>query len=249
MRRIKIIGTAVCAVLLAAAAVVLIWFPGLITCLRMKWKYDNIDREVPQYETVFVPADFQHIELRGLSVSVPADYTCKKNSTAALSGPDGKTRLFVSSPGKSLDLVKELNPDYDPLAAYDFTETDLRQYFQTVGRPYCSTVTNALLFYCKDELSVWDGLRLRGSDRKVFAELCETKDGSWETEDTEKMTVPGGIAYISSGYLTDGGKTVTLLPDAGDGNLFVMVRETDFQKARQIISSMTFAGTGSAGLQ
>lgn len=237
MRRLKIIGAAVCAVLLAAAAVILIRFPGLITCLRMKWKYDNLDRTTELYAKQSVPADFREWKLNGITLSAPADYTAKENRDRILIGADGKTRIFVSG-GVT---ASALDAGYDPFAVYSFTEFDLRQYFQTVGKPYRDPASNALLFYCKDELSVWDGLRLRGSDRKVFAELCEIKDGGWETEETEKMTVPGGTAYISGGLLSGGALTVTMFPDSGGEHRLVMVREQDAQKARQIISSMAFA--------
>lgn len=237
MRKVKIIGTAVIAVLLAAAAVVLIWFPGLITCLRMKWKYDNIDRRMEEYQKQAVPEDYRQWTLNGITLSAPADYAAKENSDRFLIGSDGKTAVFVSGGVTQ----SALDAGYDPFEVYDFTETDLRRYFQTLGRPYRDPASNALLFYCKDVHSVWDGLKLRGTDRKVFAELCEVKDGGWGTEDSEKMTVPGGIAYISSGYLTNGGKTVTLFPDDGGEHRLVIVRETDLQKSRKIISSMAFA--------
>ncbi|MBR5405851.1 MAG: hypothetical protein IK107_06105 [Oscillospiraceae bacterium] len=244
MRRVKIVGTAVSAVLLAAAAVILIWFPGLFTCLHMKWKYDNLDRKVPQYETQSAPADFQQLELRGLRISVPADYAPSKKSNSALSGPDGKTRVFVTATAEALELVSDLNPEYDPFAAYDFTEAALRQYFQTVGRPYRGPAGSALLFYCKDRLSVWDGLRLRGSDRAVFAELCEIKNGSWDYEESEKMTIPGGIAYISSGMLGGGAQTVSIFSETDGKQRMVTVTEPDEQLKRQIISSLSFSGTG-----
>lgn len=241
MRRIKIIGAAVLAVLLAAAAVVLIWFPGLITCLRMKWKYDNLDRKVELYEAQSVPADFQQTELRGLHISVPADYAPNEKSSSALKGPDGKTRVFVTATAEAMELISDLNTEYNPFEAYDFTEAELRQYFQTVGEPYCSPAGSALLFYCKDRFSVWDGLRLRGSDRAVFTELCEIRNGSWDYEETEKMTIPGGIAYISSGMLGGGTQTVSVFSETGGRQRMVTVKEPDERLRRQIISSISFA--------
>lgn len=242
MRRAKIIGTAVFAVLLAAAAVILIWFPGLFTCLRMKWKYENLDRKVEAYETQRIPADFQQTELKGLRISVPADYAQSEKSSAALKGPDGKTRVFVTAAAEAMELVSDLNTDYNPFEAYDFTEAELRKYFQTVGGPYRSPAGSALLFYCKDVLSVWDGLKLRGSDRAVFAELCEIKNGSWDYEETEKMTIPGGIAYVSSGMLGGDAKTVSLFSESDGRQRMVTVTEPDAQRAGQIISSISFAG-------
>ena len=233
------IGAAVLGVLLIAAAVILIWFPGLFTCLHMKWKYQNLGRTAGQYAVLPVPEDFQEYELRGLRVSVPADYTLGENSDGALCGKDGKTRIFVTP--RDLGALA----DTDPFEPYGFSEAQLRHYFETIGQPYRAPSGNALLYYCKDTLSVWDGLHLRGDDRRVFAELCEVKDGGWDTEETEKTEIPGGTAYISSGMLGENSVTVTMFSESGSGDLFVFVRgEQDPRIIRQIIGSFAFAESG-----
>lgn len=224
--------------LLTAAAVIMTGFPGLFTCLQMKRKYKNLDRSVQAFVRQAVPSDFRAWELRGLRLSAPADYALRESSDGSLCGEDGKVRIVVTR-----QEAGALSAFYDSFEDYDFTESDLRHYFESVGRPYRAPFNNALLYYCKDELSVWDGLRLRGSDRKVFSELCEIKDGSWDAEETLKAEIPGGIAYISSGAI-GGLQTVTMYPEKGSIERIVYVKEPDAQKAAQIISSFAFAESG-----
>ena len=235
-------------VLLAAGGCVFAFVPGLFTYLRVKIKYDNIDRTIPQFERVSVPENFVEYSVRGLTLSVPETYELN-DSGMSFVGSDGKTRLFITQHDmlETAALLSEYGAD-DLYDTKQFSDAEYRHYFETVGAPVPSDADARTddLWYSKGTLQASDCLKLRGTDRKVFAEYALTKEESWNMEETWSLPVTGAVGYVSESTadLTSSiaANTVCIYPDARRSEkIMVVLRVQDPQTAKQIISSIQLA--------
>ena len=237
-------------VLLAAAGCIFAFVPGLFTYLHVKIKYDNIDRTIPQFERVGVPEKFVQYSVQGLTLSVPDSYV-PTDTGHGFAGSDGKPRVLImrSDRLETAALLSEYGADTDDL--YDtkqFSDAEYRHYFETVGAPVPSDADARTeeLWYSKGVLQPEDCLKLRGTDRKVFAEYALTKEESWNMEETWSLPLSGAVCYVSesTAALTASiaGNTVCIYPDARRSEkIMVALRVQDPQTAKQIISSIQLA--------
>ena len=235
-------------VLFAAGAAVFAFVPGLFTYLYVKFKYDNIDRCITEYERVSVPENYQEYSVRGLTFSVPASYT-QSDSGSSFAGKDGKTRVFITRhDALETAAILEKYGTGEPGDLYDtkrFSDAEYRHYFETVGAPAPSDADARTeeLWYCKGTLQAADCLKLRGRDRDVFSEYALNKEESWNMENTWSLPMNGAIGYVSesTSELTSSvaGNTVCIYPDAKRSEkIMVVLRVQDPQTAKQIISSI-----------
>lgn len=235
-------------VLLAAGGCIFAFVPGLFTYLRVKIKYDNIDRTIPQFERVSVPENFVEYSVRGLTLSVPETYELN-DSGMSFVGSDGKTRLFITQHDmlETAALLSEYGAD-DLYDTKQFSDAEYRHYFETVGAPVPSDADARTddLWYSKGTLQASDCLKLRGTDRKIFAEYALTKEESWNMEETWSLPLSGAVCYVSesTAALTASiaGNTVCIYPDdSRSEEISVILRVQDPQTAKQIISSIQLA--------
>ncbi|MBR3268918.1 MAG: hypothetical protein IKI58_09420 [Oscillospiraceae bacterium] len=225
-------------VLAAAGAAVVAFAPGLFTYLNVLRKYPNIIKTIPVFQKYSVPQNYVQYTVKGLTMSVPAEYTLKDSGLVFI-GADGKTSVLVTRHDETL-LAQYVNP-WD---SQKYTEADYKSYFRAVGAPFPKTADarTELLWYCKGTLMPEDCLKLRGMNRKVFKELAETKNSAWEMEDAWELPVNGAKAYVSCGK-TDivtsvGNWTLTVYPDDSRSDKIFVVFRTDDTTAKQIISSV-----------
>lgn len=245
MQKKWIAGGIVLGVLLTAALVLWIFFPGLPDYLAVKRKYENIDRTITPFETVAVPDDFRTETLRGIRLSVPASFA-ENGLGSGFRSPDGEGKVAVLVLDTDID---EMYRSDDPWESYLYTEADYRHYFQTVGVPYPNVEQygNDLLWYWRGTLLPEDVLHLRGTDRKVFLEFAECKEDSWNIEDTRRLALSGAAAYVCHGKgnaLMSAEMWHTVIYPDGSGSEYISVMMTmpDETTAWQIISSISYTG-------
>ncbi|MBR6107188.1 MAG: hypothetical protein IKQ39_04185 [Oscillospiraceae bacterium] len=232
-------------VILAAGAGIFAFVPGLFTYLHVKFRYDNIDRTVPQYERASVPENFTEYTVKGLTLSVPSSYTLNDTGFSFV-GSDGKSRLFITRHDMlaTAAILSEYGTD-DLYETKQFSDAEYRHYFEKVGVPAPSDADARTeeLWYAKGTLQPEDCLRLRGTDRKIFADYALTKEESWNMEQTWSLPMNGAAAYVSesTAALTSSiaNNTVCIYPDEHRSEkIMVVLREQDPKTAKQIISSM-----------
>ena len=229
---------------IAAGAAVFAVIPGPFVYLFVKVRYPNISRTIPQYAVCDVPADYQPYTIRGLTLSVPADFTLL-DSGHGFTDKDGKTAVFISRSDQT-----ELAEYTDTWKYYHYSEADYRRYFEAVGAPYpdAADARTKLLWYCKDTLMPEDCLDLRGRNCLIFRELAENKNDAWESEETWNLPMNGAKAYASySDFDAVTGKPYCSLlvypDDCRSDEIFVLIR-TEKNAAMQMISSARLADDG-----
>ena len=228
---------------IAAGAAVFAIVPGPLVYLFVKVRYPNNSRTIPQFTVCDVPADYQPYTIRGLTLSVPADFVPTKTGHG-LNDPDGKNAVLVTRHDQT-----ELAEYTAPWKYYHYSEADYRRYFEAVGAPYpdATDARTKLLWYCKDTLMPEDCLHLRVKNCLIFRELAENKNDAWESEETWNLPMNGAKAYASySDYDAVTGKPYCSLlvypDDSRSDEIFVLIR-TEKSAAMQIISSAKLAAS------
>ncbi|MBR5362663.1 MAG: hypothetical protein IK134_05000 [Oscillospiraceae bacterium] len=229
---------------IAAGAALCAVMPGQLMYLYVTKKYPDAGRTIPQFAVCDVPADYLPYTIRGLTISVPADFVLTKTGHG-FTGPDGKNAVLVTRNDQT-----ELAEYTDPWEYYHYSEADYRRYFEAVGAPYpdAADARTKLLWYCKDTLMPEDCLHLRGRNCLIFRELAENKHDAWESEETWILPMNGAKAYASySDYDIVTGKPYCSLlvypDDCRSDEIFVLIR-TEKSTAMQIISSAKLAPAG-----
>lgn len=240
-KALKISGI-ILGILLSAWLAIVIFVPGLFTYFSVKHRYPNIDASLEEFKIEAVPQTFVTYDIKGLSFKVPRD--CTKSETGSIVNYNDEARVAVikTEESKMALLLEEANYDYDEWECYDYEESDYRHFFNTIGEDMPDDTTE-LLWFQKDRLNAAMCLHLRGTDRKIFCELAEGKNGAYETENTYKMNKPGFTAYVSENIMDEYAEkkmwTVVLYPDDNDDcHYFVMITGDNLEMKKQIISSI-----------
>lgn len=244
-KTLKITGIII-GILLIAALVIFIFFPGLPTYFKVKTEYQHINDTISDFEKVTVPSYFDTYVIKGVKLKVPYDYSLTKTESG-LRSSDEKATLYVieSSPTKYTDILDEYSDEeYDPWEYYEYEEDDYRSFFAAVDDTYPDDyhASSELLWYIKDRLTAETCLKLRGRDMDVFLEFAEIKDGAWEMENVWKISGSNFSGYASENITGDYDVpfwTVNLYPEGSDNNYyFMIIRGADEGIIRQIISSI-----------
>ncbi len=239
------ITAAVLGALLLIAGLTWLFLPGLPDYLRIRLTMPEVGSDLPDFVRAEVPADYVTYEIRGVRLSVPADYTLL-DSGHGFRGADGKTGTLISQFDQAT--MYDYLQDYDPWENYLYTEAEYRHYFASVGAP-CPNDEEArtsVLWYCRDVLRPEDVLHLRGTDKKVFRELADVKRESLAQEDTWRITVPGGSGFVCksnpAGNPAGAYWSLTLFPEGGGSVYdFVYTRELNEETVRRMFSSAEIA--------
>lgn len=245
MKKGLIITASVLGTLLLIAGLTWLILPGLPDYLRVKLTMPQVDSDLPDFVRAEVPADYVTYEIRGVRLSVPAEYELLDTGHGFRSA-DGKVGTLISQFDQAT--MYDYLPDYDPWENYLYTEAEYRHYFASVGAPYPDDgeARTTVLWYCRDVLRAKDVLHLRGKDRAVFRELAEVRRDSLQQEDTWRITVPGGDGFVCRSNAAENPAgaywSLTLFPEGG-GSVYDLVytREPDGETARRIFSSVEIA--------
>lgn len=243
-KAIKIIA-AILAVLIAAAAVIFIFFPGLPAYIKVKLKYEHIDRTVGDLPAVGVPESFKPFTVNGLSFFAPADAEKKEFGSSVRFGEKGFVLIMEGDKVKEAKTSEDLGMAADQWDGYKYAEADYRHFFEKLGEKYPTNedASSDILWFFRDRLTASDCLKLRSKDKDVFLEFAEIKEESWGMEESFRLSGEGftGYAARSTGdMIPEGMWTVTLYPDGGGSRYyFGMVKNCGDETAKQIISSIT----------
>lgn len=258
MKKPLIIGGTILGFLITAALVIFIFFPGLPTYLKVKYKYDHIDETVAEFKKTDIPSDYLSHTLRGVKFSIPADWEGRSpiEGTEASSYASGEEyRIFVldidhKKYAELQDEYKDMLGDeyseddlYDPWNYYKYKEDDYRHFFKeiSVDVPQYG-LDSTMVFYTRDRITAKKCLKLRGKDKDVFLDLAQSKE---EAVGMEKMWKTKGIGFnayigqeIYAGY--DGNVwVVTIFPDDNANKVYTVdIKCPDETTAKQIISSV-----------
>jgi hypothetical protein len=235
MKKALIIGGIALGVLLSAVIVIFIFFPGLLTYLKVKHDYGSLNRHITEFQMAEPSDSFCEYEANGLSYKVPAGWLTENNRS--FKSTDGHSTFLALKQNLSFEL------SYDPWESYKYSEEDYRKLFEKLGVEVPEyDLSTRILWLAKDKITAKDCLKLRGKNLKVFRELAEIKNEAWDLENSWVIYGEGFTAYVgqmrSNGY--DGNMwTVTVYPDSSKlTKYFVTINTPDKKTARQIISTI-----------
>lgn len=246
MKKALKIGGIILGIILAALLIIFIFFPGLFTYIKVKVKYDNIDRNSLKFEKVEVPNDFKTYTIGNFKISVPDGYE-PKDIGYSFKYSDGETALAIieSDSLENDQLMNEYSEDYDTWEYYKYEEEDYKHFFETIGGTFPTPydASSDILWFVRDKLKAKDCLKLRGRDMDVFLEFADSKEESWKIEKTWELAGENGFMYIS--YLEDSEifkSDLWTVYIYDKNNLtkyhYLLFKEDDTEVIKQIISSI-----------
>lgn len=244
-KALKISGIII-GIILVSALIIFIFFPGLFTYIKVKVKYDNIDRGFTEFKKVEVPDDFKTYTRGNLKISVPDDYK-PKDIGYGFEYSDGKTALAIieNDSLETDELMKGYSEDYDTWEYYKYEEADYKHFFETIDETFPTPydASSNILWFVRNKLKAKDCLKLRSRDMDVFLELAESKEESWKMEKTWELDGENCFVYI--GYIEDSEIFNSDLWTAyiyDKNNLtkyhYLLFKEDDTEVIEQIISSI-----------
>lgn len=246
MKKALKIGGIILGIILAALLIIFIFFPGLFTYIKVKVKYDNIDRGFTEFKKVEVPDDFKTYTVKGITLSVPDSYVLKDTGSSFKNSDEKSVLLIMESDSLETDeLMKGYSEDYDTWEYYKYEEEDYKHFFETIGGTFPTPydASSDILWFVRDKLKAKDCLKLRGRDMDVFLELADSKEESWKTEKTWELDGENCFVYI--GYIEDSEIFNSDLWTAyiyDKNNLtkyhYLLFKEDDTEVIKQIISSI-----------
>lgn len=251
MKKALTIGGAVLGILLAAALVIFIFFPGIFTYLKVKHKFDHTDEKLSYFTVSEVPGSFESHTLKGVRFSTPSDWephsAIEGMEPGSYRADDDYSIMVTESDYKKDAELREENKDilseYDPWVAYKYNEADYRHFYKSIGIELPQYgLPDRLLWYTRDGFTSKDCLKLRGKDKDVFMELAQTKEEAVEWEKLEKLKGSGFTAYAGQeihGSYNGDLWSITIYPDSDENQYYwVMLKCPDETLAKQIISSL-----------
>ncbi len=242
-------GGIVLGIILAAALIIFIFFPGLPVYVTAKSKYKDVNRTVPDFETAEVPADFKSYSLKGVSFKVPADWEGNSpfvdGTVTSYRSPDEKGRISVIKNDRaSYDLIQnsEYKQEFGYWEGYRYSEDDYRHFFDKLGCEYPDLwFEEWFVWLHRDGFTAKDCLKLRGKDMKVFKELAAGKSSCFKLEEPWRLDGDDFYGYVGISSMGKGSRlwNFCIVPNGcGDTYYNVMVKCEDETTARQIISSV-----------
>ncbi len=254
MKKILAVGGAVLGVILAAALVVFIFFPGLPTYIKVKHTFENTDELLSTFDGAGAPSDYVSHAVRGVRFSAPAGWEAhsvvRGIEPGSYKSADGEmisvfSRNFIDDEEISRKAQELAGSEYDldPWSGYEYNEEDYRHMFSSIGIELPEHgLPSRMLWYIRDGFTAKDCLRLRGKDRRVFLEIADFKDEAMRSEDMWKIGGTGFSAYV--GHITGSGLgsglwTVNIFPDSDENSYFlVMIKCSDETTVKRIVSSI-----------
>lgn len=255
MKKALKIGGVVLGIILVAALVIFIFFPGIFTYFKVKHKYSHINDSLSKFESLVVPDAFDGFTLNGIKLKMPygserqvndivySDGSKKPIASNIIRYKDKITILIKKSSFSEMrkihEQTSELLESYD--TEEDFSDDEYKHYFDSIDESMPRNSTERI-WYNKNKLKASDCLRLRGKDMEVFKYLAECKDAAYDAEITYIKDIPGCDCYVSQNLLEEykGNLwSVFIYPENDeDTYYYIMIRGNDEETIKQIISSI-----------
>lgn len=227
-KALKITGIII-GVLVIAALIIIVFFPGLPTYIKVKKDCPRIDETMGIYKdsTDTVPEDFVQVELKGILISGPADALRTDGSFVAFKKENELAVMVIESENEPLSYEGS-----------NFSIHDHRHFFSSLDVKAPESNYESMEFV--RNLTAKDCLKLRGTDKKVFEEYAEIKETVSDIETIyyyERDGLSGFVCeLIGVGQAYEHRKNVVLLE--GDKQWIITVFGNDAETVDQIISSI-----------
>lgn len=229
-KALKITGIII-GVLVIAALIIIVFFPGLPTYIKVKKDCPHIDETMGIYKDSAdaVPEDFVQVELNGILISGPADALRTDGSFVAFKKENELAVMIIESENEPLSYTDE---------SCGFLIYDYRHFFSSLDVKMPETTYESMEFV--RNLTAKDCLKLRGTDKKVFEEYAEIKEIVSDIETVyyyERDDLTGFVCeLIDVGQAYEHRKNIVLLE--GDKQWIISVFGNDAETVAQIISSI-----------
>lgn len=229
-KALKITGIIIGA-LVIAALIIIVFFPGLPTYIKVKKDCPHIDETMGIYKDSAdtVPEDFVQVELNGILISGPADALRADGSFVAFKKENELAVMVIESENEPLSYTDE---------SCGFLIYDYRHFFSSLDVKMPENTYEGMEFV--RNLTAKDCLKLRGTDKKVFEEYAEIKETVSDIETIyyyERDGLSGFVCeLIGVGQAYEHRKNVVLLE--GDKQWIITVFGNDAETVAQIIRSI-----------
>lgn len=232
-KALKITGIIV-GVFVIAAIVIIVFFPGLPTYIKVKKDYPHIDETIGVYNDgdVVIPKDFVQTEINGILVSGPSDALCTDGYFIPFKKENELMVMVTESESASTSYTDE---------SCGFLLYDYRHFFQSLDVEMPETTYEGMKFI--RNLTAKDCLKLRGTDRDVFEEYAQYKEFVAKIETVynyERDDLSGFVCDLASvGKKYEHRKNLMLVD--GEKEWIISVLGNDEETVAQIIASVQLA--------
>ncbi len=154
MKKALKIGGIILGIILVSALIIFIFFPGLFTYIKVKSKYNNIDRCITEFKKVEVPDDFKTYTVKGITLSVPDSYVLKDTGSSFKNSDEKSVLLIMESDSLETDeLMKGYSEDYDTWEYYKYEEADYKHFLKQLAELFRHLMMQAVIFYGLSEIN------------------------------------------------------------------------------------------------
>lgn len=232
MKKALKIGGVVLGIILIAALIIFIFFPGIFTYKKVKKEYPHIDNTIGTFD--------------GFDVEIPKNFVPYTKDGVTVMGPKDARYNSNLIPFKSDDLsvmVSVLDDEPYGDAFFDenskYAKDDYLHFFKKLDiKPPQNTYENLKMLR---NLTSKDCLRLRGKDKKVFLEYADFKEKSEKIEALsyyEKDGIKGFFSVMSSEDAKKNKYRYALWLFHNEKQYIVHVFSADKETAMQILSTV-----------
>jgi hypothetical protein len=262
MKKSIITGGIAAGLLLIAALVIYIFFPGILTYIDVKVNDPHINDVAEEFQKVDVPGSFNSFSAKGIKLSMPVGAEKNRSGSSVSKGEEISVLVMENDSYKNFVHQQEMaeDPDLDidvstdPWENFLYDEETYRHFYKSMKAQYPTEydARTDVLWFIKDGFTAKDCLKLRGMDRKVFKEFADVKEESVAYEDAYKIKGDGFFAYVCRMKKSIDAKsldyeekdsqfqwTYTLFPDDSTTKYyFIMISGENDEIKPQVISSI-----------
>lgn len=232
MKKAIKIGCVVLGIILIAALIIFIFFPGIFTYKKVKKEYPHIDNTIGAFD--------------GFDVKIPKNFVSSTKDGITVMGPKNARNNRDIIPFKSDNLIVMISVLDDEIGGdvfFDenskYTKKDYLHFFEKLDiKPPQTSYENVKMLH---DLTSKDCLRLRGKDKKVFLEYAESKEFSEKIEALSYYEKDGVKGFFSEMNF-DGKKNLkysyALWLFHNDKQYIVHAYSADKETAMQILSTV-----------
>lgn len=188
MRKGLKITAVILGIFVAAAAVILIFFPGLFTYIQVKKDYSGIDKTLENFVGFDTepPADFIQVEKNGVKIKGPEN-ALNDSDTILFSI---EKRLAVMSM-----VYEDTFADDEDMDESGFSHDEFVHFYKKLGVDYPENTYDSICFI--RNLTAKDCLKLRSTDKEIFEYLAKIKNDLLATEILSYIELDGLKGFFS----------------------------------------------------
>jgi hypothetical protein len=226
MKKAMKISGVILGIILIAALVIFIFFPGLFTYISVKRNCPHIDETIGTYkaENPELPDDFVQVRTKGLLISGPADAVYDNSKSDMIVFKKDSLTVMVLQDGSS-DFSLEDNADHG-------------HFYRSLDVKIPVTTFENMDFI--RNLTAKDCLKLRGADLEIFEEFAAYKDIAYDAE-TVYYYDNGSISGLFCEIKTSSKSLYSFVFDYSGYEYTITVKAENQETAKQIISSVQIA--------